>query len=62
MVKKLEAIGWGLFFIWVGVSLLMDLGWGVGLIGVASTILLGQSARRHFGLRLETFSVAFGAL
>jgi hypothetical protein len=62
MGKRLDAAGWGLFFIWAGVSLLMDLGWGVGLIGVAAIILLGQAARLHFGLRLEKFWVAVGVL
>jgi len=62
IAKKLEAAGWGLFFIWVGVSLLMDLSWGVGLIGVSSIVLLGQAARRSFGLRLELFWVVVGVL
>ena len=62
MGKRLDAAGWGLFFIWVGVSLLMDLSWGVGLIGVAAIILLGQTARRYYDLRLEKFWVAVGVL
>ena len=62
MGKRLDAAGWGLFFIWVGVSLLMDLGSGVGLVGVAAIILLGQAARRRFGLRLEKFWVVVGVL
>jgi hypothetical protein len=62
MGKRLDAAGWGLFIIWVGVSLLMDFDWGVGLIGVAAIILLGQTARRYFGLRLEKFWVAVGVL
>ena len=60
--KRLESAGWGLFFIWVGVSLLMDLSWGVGLIGVAAITLLGQAARKYFGLRLEKFWVVIGVL
>jgi len=62
MGKRLDGIGWGLFFIWVGVSLLMDLGWGVGLIGVAAIILLGQSARRYYGLAVEKFWAVVGVL
>ena len=34
MARKLDAVGWGLFFIWVGIAFLADLGWGVGLVGV----------------------------
>jgi len=62
MGKRLDAAGWGLFFIWVGLSVLMDFDWGVGLIGIAAIILLGQTARRYFGLRLEIFWVAIGVL
>jgi hypothetical protein len=62
IAKRLEAAGWGLFFIWVGMSLLMDLSWGVGLIGVSAIILLGQAARRSFGLRLDLFWVVAGVL
>jgi hypothetical protein len=62
MGKRLDAMGWGLFFIWVGVSLLMDLGWGVGLIGVAAIIFLGQSARKYHGLRIEQFWAVIGVL
>ena len=62
IAKRLEAAGWGLFFIWVGVSLMMHLSWGVGLIGVSAIILLGQAARRVFGLRFEPFWVVAGGL
>ena len=62
MGKRLDAAGWGLFFIWVGVSLLLDLSWGVGLIGVAAVIFLGQAARNYYRLRLEKFWVVVGLL
>ena len=26
--RKLDAAGWGLFFIWTGMAFLMDVGWG----------------------------------
>jgi uncharacterized membrane protein len=60
--KRLDAASWGLFFIWVGVALLADLGWGLGLVGVAAIIFLKQTARRYFGRRLESFWVAVGVL
>lgn len=53
-------MGWGLFFIWVGVSTLADLGWGIGLLGVAAVILLMQAVRRYFGRRLEPFWLVVG--
>ncbi len=60
--RRLDAAGWGLFFIWMGASHLMDLDWSVVLIGVAAVIFLKQAARRYFGRRLETLWVAFGVL
>jgi uncharacterized membrane protein len=62
MGKRLDAMGWGLFFIWVGVSLLMDLGWGVGLIGVSVIIFLEQSARKYYGLGIEKFWAVVGVI
>jgi hypothetical protein len=62
IANRLNAVGWGLFFIWMGVSLLMDLSWGAGLVGVSAIVLLGQAARRSFGLRLEPFWVVAGGL
>ena len=62
VARRLDATGWGLFFIWVGVSLLMDLSWSVGLIGISAIVLLGQAARRSFGLRFEPLWVMVGVL
>ena len=58
----LDTLGWGLFFIWVGTALLLDVGWGIGLLGVGAIILGAQAARAYFGLRLEGFWVVFGSL
>lgn len=60
--KKLDAAGWGLFFVWLGLALLLDVGWGIGLIGVGIITLGEQAARRYFGLRPEVFWIAVGVL
>ncbi|KPL01172.1 MAG: hypothetical protein AMJ91_01045 [candidate division Zixibacteria bacterium SM23_73_3] len=60
--KKLDAVGWGLFFIWVGIAFLANLGYGVGLLGVGVITLGGQVARKCFNLRLEGFWVVVGLL
>ncbi len=60
--QRIDSVGWGLFFVWVGIALLFDVGWGLGLIGVGLIILGGQAARWHFGLVLEGFWVVVGAL
>jgi hypothetical protein len=59
--RKLEAAGWGLFFVWVGTALIMDVGWGAGLIGVGIITLLGQAARRYFGLKTGALPVLVGS-
>jgi hypothetical protein len=53
-------VGWALFFVWVGASLLLDVGLGVGLLGVGVITLGGQAARSYAGLRLEGFWVVLG--
>lgn len=60
--RKLEAAGWGLFFVWVGIALLAHLGWGAGLLGVGIIVLGAQAARKYFDLKLEGFWVAVGFL
>ena len=54
-LRKLDAVGWGLLFIWIGIALLANFGWGVGLLGVGILILGGQMARKAMALGLETF-------
>lgn len=62
LAQKLDAAGWGLFFIWVGGALLMDLSWGVGFLGVAVITLMGQAARKYFGFALQGFWIVVGLL
>lgn len=62
LANKLDAAGWGLFFLWVGAVLLMEIGTGVGLVGVGVIVLGGQAARKHFNLRVEGFWVVVGLL
>ena len=60
--RKLEATGWGLFFIWMGIALFAHIGWGAGLLGVGIITLGAQAARKYFDLKLEGFWVAVGFL
>lgn len=59
---RLNAIGSGLFFIWIGVALIAHLGWGIGLLGVGILMLGGQAARTLMGLRFVTFWAEVGVL
>jgi len=57
---KIDASGWGLFFIWVGVALVASVGWGIALLGTG-LIALGAQLARHFSeLPVEGWSVGFG--
>jgi len=43
--RKLDTVGCALFFIWIGIAILANVGWGVGLIGVGVIILGGLVAK-----------------
>lgn len=62
VAHKLNAAAWGVFFVWVGVALVANLGWGPGLLGVGIITLGGQLARRYFDLGVERFWIAVGLL
>lgn len=60
--RKIDAIGWGLFFVWIGVALLLDVGWGWGMLGIAGIILGEALVRKRMGLKVEGFWVVVGIL
>jgi hypothetical protein len=60
LANKLDAVGWGLFFIWVGVAFLADVAIGVGLLGVGVITLGMQAVRKYFQLDFEGFWLVVG--
>jgi hypothetical protein len=60
--NKLPAAGWGLFFIWIGIALLLQLSTGIILLGIGTIALLVQVARKYLNLRIELFNVVIGLL
>lgn len=60
--KQLDAGTWGVFFVWIGISFLAHLPWGVWLLGVGVIILGTQLARRMIDLRVDGFWLFAGAL
>ena len=60
--KKLEAVGWGLFFIWIGIAFLTDIGFPIGLFGLGIITLGSQAARKYFNFKLEGFWIIVGVL
>jgi hypothetical protein len=37
--RKLDTVGCALFFIWIGIAILANVGWGIGLIGFGVIII-----------------------
>ena len=60
LCKRLDAVGWSLFFMWIGIALFVRASWGTGLLGVGLITLGVQVARKYFSLKLEGFGVAVG--
>jgi hypothetical protein len=58
--RRGDAIAWALFFIWIGVALLADIGWGWSLLGVSAIILGSQAVLYLSGEKIGGFSVACG--
>ena len=61
IARKLDALGWGAFFVWIGVVLMADIGAGWTLTGIGLIMMGVQLARTAFGLKLEGFWVVVGA-
>ena len=61
-LEKLDGIAWGLFFLWIGIAFLANLGWGTGLLGIGIIILGGQTARKSIGFGFEMFWILVGFL
>ena len=55
-----DVIGWALFFVWVGLAWLLELGLGWGLLGVGFLTLGVQLLRYWFGARVEKFWAVVG--
>lgn len=60
--SKLEAIGWGLFFLWVGLAFIFGFGSEIGLLGIGIITLVMQWLRKYFGLTLDGFWVVIGLI
>ena len=62
LARRLEAVSWGLFFVWIGVAILLNVGWGWGLLGIAAIILGGAAIRSFKGLPVEGLWVTIGVV
>jgi hypothetical protein len=57
---RLDAISWGLFFIWIGIAVLTEIGWGWSLLGISAIVLGTQAALYVSSKRADGFWVACG--
>ena len=61
-IKRITTIGWGLFFIWLGLVLMIKAGSGLILLGVGVISLGMQVARKYSGLDSDGFWIVVGIL
>ncbi len=62
LIRKIDAVGWGLVLVWVGLALLAHLGWGAGLIGVGLITLGEQAWRKTLHVQVDRFGLVLGTL
>ena len=62
LARKMDAVGWALFLIWVGIVLLAKTSSSVALVGIGIIILGVQVARVLLKLNLEGFWFVVGLL
>jgi hypothetical protein len=59
---RIDALAWAVFFIWVGIAMLVAVPWGWFLLGIGVIILAAQFARWQLDIDIEAFWVACGAV
>ena len=58
--QRVDSIAWATFFIWVGVTALMEAPWGWFLAGVGAITLAAQLAHSRLGDQIDRFWMACG--
>lgn len=62
LAEMLDATGWALFFIWIGIASFATLGWGIAFAGVGSLLLIAQLVRRYYALPISGPGLVFGTI
>jgi len=60
--QRIDATAWGTFFLWVGCTLLFNIGWGAALLGAGIIALGAQVTRRICGFRIDRWWLVVGVL
>jgi hypothetical protein len=58
--ERLGTVGWGLFFLWIGLALILGFQLHISLIGIGVIILGMQLVRKYFKFKFETFWLVVG--
>jgi hypothetical protein len=62
VASTISAVGWGAFFVWIGIVMMMEVPHGWALVVIGAITLAGQLARTAYGLAREGFWLIVGAL
>jgi hypothetical protein len=60
--RKLDAVWWSLFFIWIGVVMITGADTPAAFVGIGTIMLGVQGARGYFQLKVEKFWTIVGLL
>lgn len=62
VAQTISAVGWGAFFVWIGIVMMADIPPGWALLVIGAITLAGQVARSMLGLAREGFWLIVGSL
>jgi len=60
--RKIDGGAWAVFFIWIGIVMLVGVPWAWFLIGVGAVLLATQVMRQLWSLKVEAFGLAIGVV
>ncbi len=60
--QRIDAVCWGLFFIWIGIILIVQLPKGIGALGIGGIVLGGALARRLLRVSVSAFWIVIGSV
>lgn len=62
LARRIDTAAWAAFLIWVGVSILANVGWGWFLAGLGIIVLVAQAALRIADEKIDAFWLIGGAV
>ncbi len=62
LAQQIDTAAWSVFFIWVGIAMLIAIPWGCFFLGVGLLILATQFVRWQANMKVEGLWVAIGVV